>query len=276
MIDISQFTLPNERIISHIVPGTFSFDSEISNNKTLLITIGDSWTWGDELDPEHRKNQCFGNILAKRKNSDWLNLSVPGLGNQYIGMLMQELSDMPWLIKYTHIDIIIVLTEIGRDFDGWFDRDVDYAKWLRSNISQPEDYTEFLAFINNRVCQQIIESHKKITNSRLLVATNFIDPVGFEDLSGSMVEKSWFDVLEPNLEHPCYFVSSYIFQKLRGVLDMEWSLDSMIFDEWANLNTDRALKRISILENSKMLFPRRHPTVESHEIWADYLYQKIL
>lgn len=272
--DITNFTRPNSNI-SHLEPGTFEFDVDMPGNKTLLVTIGDSWAWGDELPSASRQTQCFGSRLAKMKKSDWLNLSIPGLGNQYIGTLMQELAGMPWLTRYDTIDIVVILTEIGRDFNGWFDRNIDYAEWLRANIRESKDYTRFLAFLNHRVAWHILESYNKIPHARLLVATNFVDPIGLEPLLDFMIEKSWFDLLESDLDHPCYFVSSYILEKLQTVLDLELSLNKYVFDEWACSRADEAIARRARLENSRTMFPACHPTAQSHKIWANYLYQRM-
>jgi hypothetical protein len=59
----------------------------------LVISIGDSWTWGDSLgnislgavdDTEARKNNCYGRIIADEIGADWLNFGFCGWGNSKI------------------------------------------------------------------------------------------------------------------------------------------------------------------------------------------------
>ena len=57
----------------------------------LIITIGDSWTYGDSLgktkvrngidDTEYRLNHVYGNILTEQLAADWMNLALPGGSN---------------------------------------------------------------------------------------------------------------------------------------------------------------------------------------------------
>jgi hypothetical protein len=63
----------------------------INNNKeTLVITIGDSWTWGDSLgsiphtdtdDLDARQTQVYGKHIADELNADWINCGYCGWGN---------------------------------------------------------------------------------------------------------------------------------------------------------------------------------------------------
>lgn len=70
---------------------------------TLVISVGDSWTWGDALgnifpdntkdDKEARFNNCYGRLISDYYNADWLNFAVCGTGNS---IPLSRLSD--WLI----------------------------------------------------------------------------------------------------------------------------------------------------------------------------------
>ena len=54
---------------------------------TLLLTVGDSWTWGDSMVPdsqEYRQNHIWGKHLSDHLNCDWINYAFKGGGNNYI------------------------------------------------------------------------------------------------------------------------------------------------------------------------------------------------
>ena len=55
---------------------------DISGKSTLLVTIGDSWTWGDGID--NRVNNVYGRRLSNMLNSDWINIAWPGTANNWI------------------------------------------------------------------------------------------------------------------------------------------------------------------------------------------------
>ena len=62
---------------------------------TLLVTIGDSWTWGSGINDGYvdavnstaqqtkfRLDNLYGNIISKEKEMNWLNLGFYSAGNQ--------------------------------------------------------------------------------------------------------------------------------------------------------------------------------------------------
>lgn len=272
------FTLPTQDI-SHLQPGTNPFNFEYRTKDTLLVTIGDSWTWGDDLGI-NRKSEVFGYLLSNTLSTDFLNLSSPGAGNQYIHLLFTELVKVAGLLDYKKIIVIITFTEVGRDFNGWFDRTVDYSSWLRNNIKVSDDYNKLLAWLNSKMAESIKYHAQTINNLQLISATNFVNPIGLELLAESFVEKSWLDVyyetmFNQRIVGDCYFVSDFIFEKLIGVLDLHWGLDRNTYIKWANSNLELAASRLSYLKNDKFFVGLNHPNAQLHKIWADYLLEKI-
>ena len=257
----------------HLDEGTVPFNFVDYQQNKLLVTLGDSWTWGDELDPTRRIQFGYGNLLAQNLQCDWLNLSVPGCGNHYIGVLFCEFID--YIVKnpgYQDITCVITLTEIGRDFNSWFDRNVDYATWLRENIRVPEDYDRLLEYQNKMVVDKIIEQANRVSNITIKFATNFVDPIGID--KKYMLKKSWLEILM-SLDHVCYFTMPGIIDNLKGTLGMEWSLSEHTFKSWAEDQICRAIKRCTALEflrdSESLLHKRFHPTEHAHSLWADYV-----
>jgi hypothetical protein len=237
------------------------------------VTLGDSWTWGDEL--SDRLHTCWGNILSEKIGSDWLNLSVPGAGNHYIGQLYQDFVNyIKQNNNYEDILCIIVMTETGRDFNGWFDRDVDYASWLRDNIKDHNDYYRFLEFINDFAIDRILSN--RIDGVELLIGFNFVSASSVIKLQHLLLEKTWIEVYtKQDLTDCCYIVSPYIFEKLDSIFSMEWSLDRGVFREWQVKQLEATEKRLSILNNRRFFYPRLHPNESGHVAWAEYLYEKM-
>ena len=54
------------------------------DSDTLLVTVGDSWTWGAGLARDKRKNCVWGNLVSEMIQADWLNLAQPGQSNQWM------------------------------------------------------------------------------------------------------------------------------------------------------------------------------------------------
>ena len=272
----THFTLPNPGISHHDV-GFNPFNFIDRNQDTLLVTFGDSWTYGDDLTPnndrEYRLENVFGNQLSKRIGADYLNLAVPGSGNQWTPVLFEEFVQLE--LEYKHIVAIITFTEIGRDFNGWFDRNVDYASWLRNNIHSSQDYTKFLQWQNNQVATKITMLADRLPNLKLLVSTNFVDPIGFEPFGNRQLDKTWLEVYRGKMDDVCYFVSPYIIEKYRSVLELEWSLDKTTWLEWANKCLVQSEQRLDIIKDPQYFRGLYHPLIEGHRAWADYLETQI-
>lgn len=272
----THFTLPNPGISHHDV-GFNPFNFIDRNQDTLLVTFGDSWTYGDDLTPnndrEYRLENVFGNQLSKRIGADYLNLAVPGSGNQWTPVLFEEFVQLE--LEYKHIVAIITFTEVGRDFDGWFDRDVDYASWLKINIHTSQDYTKFLQWQNNQIASKIVELADQIPGLKLLVSSNFVDPIGLEPFGSQRLDKTWLEVYRGKMDDVCYFVSPYIIEKYRSVLELEWSLDKTTWLEWANKCLVQSEQRLDIIKDPQYFRGLYHPLIEGHRAWADYLETQI-
>lgn len=63
----------------------FFFVNHDKNN--LLITVGDSWTWGDslgDLSVNYRSKHLYGRYLSEKLESNWINWGWCGCGNNTI------------------------------------------------------------------------------------------------------------------------------------------------------------------------------------------------
>ena len=98
------------------------------NSQSLLITVGDSWTWGDSLggtnaptfdNYRHRTTHIYGHIIAEMLDSDFINVGMPGQSNLYILMHL-DLVLKSLKKSYKSIKVIFTLTESGREFCGDF------------------------------------------------------------------------------------------------------------------------------------------------------------
>jgi len=268
----THFTLPNPNISHHDI-GFVPFNFVNRGKDTLLVTFGDSWTYGDDLtldnNQEFRLENVYGNQLSKSIGADFLNLAVPGSGNQWMPVLFEEFTQLE--LKYKQIIAVITFTEIGRDFNGWFDQEVDYSTWLKNNIHSSQDYTRFLQWQNNQIAAKIIELADCLPNLKLLVSTNFVDPIGLEPFGSRQLDKTWLQVYRGNMDNICYFVSPYIIEKYESVLDLEWSLNRTTWLKWAEECLTRANQRLAIIKDPQYFRGLCHPLVEGHRAWSYYI-----
>jgi hypothetical protein len=273
MIDLQHFTKPNKNI-SHLEPGSNPFRFVDRNSNNLLVTIGDSWTWGDEL--KNPQDEAFGNLLSQRLAVDHLNLSVCGAGNHYIGQLFDDF--IAYIEKhnnYQHKTCIVVLTEAARDFNGWFDRKVDYASWIKKHVNTASDYYKFLEFIDDFTVNKILKANT-VPNLEILVAYNFVSPAHNSKLGPLLLDKTWLEVIVgAEMTDYCRVISPYIFKKLEAILELENSADPAIFRQWQIELLEQANKRLGIMENNQWFHVQRHPGDQGHKLWADYILEQL-
>jgi hypothetical protein len=267
------FTLPNTKIC-HIEKDSMFFDIIDNNSQSLLITIGDSWTWGTELD--NRLKNCYGNRLRQKLSADWLNLGLPGIGNHYISTMYKELCNVSNAFKksYDKIYCVVTFTETGREFNGWFDRNVNYASELKK-ISQPSDYNKFLDFVE----QYTLNNCKSTADLQTVFAFNFVDNK-YKNQLPTLLNKTWLEVcLEHSgkkIDDQCHVRSPFVFDKLNSVFEIEWNLDRNTFFKWIIELTKKADKRYKLLSDTTYFEPDYHPNILGHQLWADYVYKELI
>lgn len=281
---------------SIVVAGKKLFDFIDRKSKCLVVSIGDSWSWGADLtqqklvdlhidrtsDDEYRIKNVFGNILADRLNADFLCLGESGAGNWHIAKKIQELCAIQRYLTYDKIIVVGILTETGRDYNSHNDITVDYRSWLLTHINAADDYNNFLAFINQQIASTIYAEIMKFdTRYHFIFGTNFVDAIGFDMLNHWWLPKTWTQVICDNrnvdyLPDRCYVVFPWVIQKFESVFDMAPELDRNTWLQWINDVTQRAIIRSKLLPHDDVEFARLlHPLAKNHLIWADYIHGRI-
>jgi hypothetical protein len=294
---LTQATLPNyfslpDESRSNFLLGKNLMDFISRNSNRLLITIGDSWTWGADLtqektrelhhsrlsDDNYRLTNMFGGVLSEMLDADFLSLGESGAGNNTMYLKLLELSKILNDLEYDQIDIICVFTEVGREFDSQFDKSVDYYSWLKKHVSMPQDYDKFMSFVNSLISKNIIDLISKFNkNVKIKFGTNFVDPIGFELLGEHFLNKSWLEIWceHKGISYPekCYVVSPWVIEKFKkSILSICPELNESLFLEWAIDNGDKSLERVKICSRDNVNFgPLMHPLVAGHRLWAEYL-----
>lgn len=123
------------------LPPRLWYHERTINSDTLTIAVGDSWTWGDSLgkttveydDFDHRVNHIYGSLIAKKLNSDFINIGLPGRSNLYILTFLDQVLNS--LTKpYKTIRVFFTLTESGRELEnGFLEQATHYEEWRGPN-----------------------------------------------------------------------------------------------------------------------------------------------
>ena len=283
MMIISQETLPKyfsiaDSTTSWFTQPTNTFDFVGNNSKILLVTVGDSWTWGSDLSPnnhnnQHRRDNVYGHVLAKSMSADWLNLALSAQGNFWIADMVEQLSKIITSLEYEKIYIVCTFTGVLRWFNTHFDKDINYIDWFKNNIDKKEDFDKLLAFLNSVCVNKILRSLSPYNHVILKVANNFVNPIGFEQLlTDQQVPMAWFQVLGCDDGQKIYTCTYY--ERISQAMKFIDSKHRLIFKQWLIEKVDQSGQRLAALQDSKK-FCNGHPLTDGHRLWANYLLNHV-
>lgn len=220
----------------------------------LIITVGDSWTYGDSLgktkvrngvdDTNYRLEHVYGNLLTDQLNADWMNLALPGGSNYCMLNWLGQLLDHRY--KYVNVTCVITLTEAGRH---------EELRWANGELLQPA-----LQNIVIKTYSMIKELRLRFPKITFKVAHNFTDSIS----GHGVLERTWLEVLaNRQLQDNTYIVISDHIKQLNYNHTYPDTVDVI----------DRALKRIDILDACQYCCKEdsRHPLEAGHQLWANYL-----
>lgn len=273
MVDLSKFSLIDTGHTTTQSANPYPFNFVSHNGANLVVTVGDSWTWGADMTPDNndifRIQNHFGMQLSKNLDSDWLGLGQNGSGNFWIYDKICELADLIPQLEYQHIYVVCTLTETGRAINSRLD--IDFYRFFLENHCN-----DLISFLNNRCVDNIIQVLSVFDNVSLHMGTNFVDYLGHS--YDCLMPKPWLELICNHHGYPyygnCQVVSPAVIQELEQLKSLV--PDNKLIDYWQFLNnlTEQALQRermISTVPGIKKL----HPSAHSHSLWADYILQNI-
>lgn len=224
-----------------------------------LITVGDSWTYGDSLgktkvregndDLDYRIEHIYGNIMSKELKCSWMNIALPGISNTLMINWLSKFLDE--CIDPNNTVCVITLTESGRHEDlRLIDRSLVKQQLVLENILSV-------------TYSQITLLRLRFPNVKFVVAHNFTD--GDKEFA---CDKSWLEImLDKTIQNGTHIVVSEHIEQMNYESRFPDVLDIM----------ERAKNRIDLLDSCKYCYKEdsRHPNEEGHKLWAEYLLTQI-
>jgi hypothetical protein len=262
------------------------YSEDIQDKDTLLITVGDSWTWGDHLgridwktstDDPIRLTQIYGRLLANSLNSDWVNLARPGCSNYWMLEQLQNIHAHLLRVKdnYKKIYVVVALTEDLRE--ATYSRRIQVDGLYQGLWTRSIGVTDFLVQVEHHLLQNLETYFNQLPFVTAHVQRAFTD-IWPANTSSLLLEKSWCDVIQDrvkfnNYQRPVPFIGQmavnpltekYIVQNPERKAEFLRIMD-MVETRWNFLGeSDYNLKGSTY-----------HPNPAGHAVWADYLFSQI-
>lgn len=253
---------------SHYATETNTFDFVSRDSHSLLVTIGESWTWGSEL--QNRLHDVYGNLVSTALEWDWLNLAIPGASNFFIAEKAEELHNIVDNLDYQKIVVVCLFTELGRDFNSQRDIHIDYVSWFRDNIDQPEDFYKFLTMLNQNCADRILSLRRK--NVTIVFGSNFVDNIGLP--ADQTLPLPWFRLLNIPCSVTAYAGTTGV-KRLKDIEQFLTADKQLYFKSWySELITDSEYVDTACQQISQgKTFS--HPDKSGHSVWAKYIIDRI-
>ena len=246
----------------------YVFKNRQSNR--LLITVGDSWTFGSNL--SNKNQQVYGNLLSEKLESDWLNLSIPATGNFFQARIAEQLSKVLPKLMYKKIDIVFTFTGITRWFNTSDDLHIKYKEWFTQNVHCTEDFDKLLLMLNNHCVERIIKIIKD-PRVKLKFGTNFVDALGYDSLSSDQIlDIPWYQIMGLNNNQKVFTCLYYT--KLETATEFLPKTKHSWFKQWFLDLSDITYQRYNLMADSTQ-FENLHPLNEGHCQWAEYVYKHL-
>lgn len=256
------------------------FHERIRDKDCLLITAGDSWTWGDSLgnidignncwdDYTYRTTHTYGYHLSNMLDTDWVNIGICGGCNLFI---IQETYQFIQNIEkeYKRIIVVFTLTELGRELlDAYnYDHRVQELYQALNNYKSLDDLLIKYESYTFNLIKELFDS--------CIVTRNFTHT--FEEnksiLGSNLLDKTWTEVIaeQGNLKpYPNVKLLSHI-----GI-DPLLKFAKNVSKEQCIYLIDNQELGYTWLENSpyNSNAGTKHPNEQAHRWWAEHLYKHI-
>lgn len=262
------------------------YEEDIQGRNTLLITVGDSWTWGDHLgcidwnsasnDPV-RLTQIYGRLLSNQLDADWVNLARPGCSNYWMLEKLQDIEPHLHRVRdqYKKIYIIITLTEDLRE--AQYTRRIQVDETYQQMWMGSDNIESFLRQVENYLFLNLETYFKNLPFVSAHISRAFTD-VWPDHSSPLLLDKTWCDVIQEhvnfdNYQRPVPFIGQMSIDPLR--------------EKYIKNNIERKLEFLDIMErvgtrwqflgysNYNLKGSTCHPNPEGHRLWSEYLYAKL-
>lgn len=268
-------------------PGSNHYFFKDRSSDTLCLVIGDSWTWGDSLEPSKRLDQVYGNLISESLISDWINIGCPGWSNSWILLNTQQVvTQLVNNKKYKKIYVIITLTENGRDIATGQAYRYDYLNTHQIIGTSCQFYDTILNDIEDRWANQI-QDLLNISDDRYIffIGQNFVWHNQLKNkLNNTRLifsDLNWIECLADyqHMSRPIRtnLVTGRIFVTISKVNDIIDEKNLTIFKKWSVDKIEKALQVNEWLDSSPINYKKasKHPNAVGHLVWANHIINQI-
>lgn len=268
-----QATIPN----AHTIKDWEEFYHDCSGKQRLVITAGDSWTYGDSLG-DARLQQIYGRLISQALDADWINIGGRGRSNSWILKMLQFLAPRA-TNKYREVIVVVTMTENGRDVETAYTFPFAYFETFTQIGDKPAFYDAVLDGAEAYWMHQLQDIQR--SGCQIIVGHNFAwhnlnTMPGIKLLDSNWIEKI-ADYQQRDRPIKAKLVTGWIFDNVQQAMRQMIPISKSVFQQWALPYLDLANQVNSWLDSSNLnnSGASKHPVAQGHKIWADYILTNV-
>jgi hypothetical protein len=257
------------------------YDMLLENKDTVVVCLGDSWTWGDSLG-DARIKQFYCRHLADHYCADFINAGFRGFGNSWTLFIGQLLLEKVKELNYKNIIVVITLTENGRDVKSPVGFPFDYINHFNTQGVNAESYSTVLTKIQQRWQEQL----DTIVNScdgrfKFFVGQNFVWHELTLQKNIKTTDINWIELLADYQGLPravrTNLVTSWVFDSVNEINSIAGIDNTATYKAWIIPYIEKAQLVNQWLDSSNLnhKLASKHPTALGHELWAKHIIKKL-
>lgn len=264
------------------------------NSDTLVIVVGESWTYGEALpgigtgaglfNIVSQFEYCMGPRISEVTGYDLYQFAIPGNNNMYMQFELRRILKEVEKYNYKNIKIVMQMTESSRELPIMyfpFALEHPLRKWYDYPETKSIDIIEWLAWYEKiffDYFQETINNHTQCSVDAILWRNFTRLHTEDRNYSFKIIEPTWIthtarlvnhEHVPPSLLNPIEF-DKYFDQKGKKVI-----VSKDFMEEQFNL-IDKMFDYIGgKIESLKgFLYHNNHPTEYGHLVWAHHLIRQ--
>ena len=259
-------------------PAAFSEFHVQRNRDTLLLVIGESWTYGETLpgiatgiqhyDIYKQLEFCFGPRLALTMDCDYYQYAVPGNCNLYMFEELKRILRHVSTLGYRKIYICQQMTEQGRDNPVFVKYPDHPLVDVYADNSSFEDFLRKYDEVFFKIYDDLLNEFSNIDIDAILWRNFCRVNTGADNYKFKIIKKTWIEyaarMVGVDLSSPSFYVAGWI-SHLQEHYSKKINFNlSLINDELDKIEASNNFIRSNPLHNT-------HPNAFGHALWAQYL-----
>ena len=231
----------------------------------ILYSIGDSVTWGAEL--ENKEQERYSKLVANHLGAIDCNNASSGVSNDYI--FRNSIRDINQWIQ---------TNKICDETNGWVESDelkvlIGWTSPTRFEWWDGEKYRQDRLWVDYDKCGKVDEYQTTELQDKFILHQNELIPSYIRTINHIISLESFLKL--HNIDY-YFFNTFYEYEELEeptSKIDL-WGRDTEQLGINYKIEMDNMYDYLN--KNGGTFHERKHPTKESHEMWANYIIEKWL